>query len=103
MKYAVIKTGGKQYKVQEGDTLLVERLSVAENKPVEFDEVLLVVDEGKIKLGQPTLKAKVTGKLVNQLKDKKISVSKYKAKSGYHRSLGFRRSLSKVVIEKIEG
>ena len=102
MKYAVIKTGGKQYKVEEGQTLTVEKLAVEKNNPVEFDEVLLLVDDEKVKVGQPTLEAKVTAKVVEQFKDKKIDVFKYKAKTGYKRKLGHRQLLTKVLIEKIE-
>ena len=102
MKYAVIKTGGKQYKVEEGQTLTVEKLAVEKNNPVEFDEVLLLVDDEKVKVGQPTLEAKVTAKVVEQFKDKKIDVFKYKAKTGYKRKLGHRQQLTKVLIEKIE-
>jgi len=102
MKYAVIKTGGKQYKVEEGQTLTVEKLAVEKNNPVEFDEVLLLVDDEKVKVGQPTIEAKVTAKVVEQFKDKKIDVFKYKAKTGYKRKLGHRQQLTKVLIEKIE-
>jgi large subunit ribosomal protein L21 len=101
MKYAVIKTGGKQYKIQEGQTLKIEKLDAEKNKPVEFDEVLLFVEDGKAKIGQPTLGMKVKGKIVSQEKDKKIDVFKYKAKTGYHKKLGHRQLITKVLIEKI--
>ena len=109
MKYAVIETGGKQYKVREGETITVEKLNktssrgkTGEDKPVEFDQVLLLVDESKAKIGQPTLKAKVKGKIVDQGKSGKIHVFKYKAKTGYHRKIGHRQPFTKVLIEKIE-
>ncbi len=108
MKYAVIKTGGKQYKVREGDAVTIEKLieassreKVGKDKPVEFDQVLLLVDEGKAKIGQPTLKATVKGKIIDQGKGDKIHVFKYKAKSGYHRKIGHRQPYTKVLIEKI--
>lgn len=103
MKYAVITTGGKQYKVKEGDTISIEKLNLEKNKPVEFKEVLLFVEDGKAKIGQPTVSAKVKAKIVDQVRDKKIQVFKYKAKTGYQRKVGHRQSLTKVLIEKIEG
>ncbi|MCL5411854.1 MAG: 50S ribosomal protein L21 [Patescibacteria group bacterium] len=101
MKYAVIKTGGKQYRVSEGETLTIEKVDVEEGKPVEFDQVLMLAEEGKVKLGAPTLEAKVKGVVINQTKDKKIKVSKYKAKTQYHRTIGHRQPISVVRIEKI--
>jgi large subunit ribosomal protein L21 len=108
MKYAVIKTGGKQYKVREGDTIRVEKLNKAssrgsktKDKLVEFDQVLLFVDDGKAKIGQPTLKARVKGKVVEDGKSEKIHVFKYKAKTGYHRKVGHRQPFTKVLIENI--
>lgn len=103
MKYAVIKTGGKQYKVQEGQTIRTEKLDIEKNKPVKFDEVLLMVEDGNVKIGQPKLDVVVSGTVVDQLRDKKITVFKYKAKTGYHRKLGHRQSLTSVLIDKIGG
>ena len=100
MKYAVIKSGGKQYKVSEGQTLTVEKLDADKNKPVEFDEVLLLVEDGKVKIGQPILSEKVKARVVDQTKEKKIDVFKYKAKTGYHRKVGHRQQRTKVLIEK---
>ena len=101
MKYAVIRSGGKQYKVTEGQTLAVERLAVEKDKPVDFDDVLLLVDDGKAKIGQPVLDEKVRAKVVDQIKGEKIDVFKYKAKTGYHRKIGHRQQLTKVLVEKI--
>ena len=101
MKYAVIRSGGKQYKVSEGQTLTIEKLDVEKNKPVEFDEVLLLAEDSKAKIGQPTLPAKVDGRVIDQIKGKKIDVFKYKAKTGYHRKIGHRQQLTKVLIERI--
>ena len=101
MKYAVINTGGKQYLVTEGQTINTEKIEVEKNKPVEFDEVLLLVNEEKVSIGQPTLNVKVRGKVVDQVRNKKISVFKYKAKTGYHKKIGHRQNLTKVLIEKI--
>ncbi|OGY21634.1 MAG: 50S ribosomal protein L21 [Candidatus Woykebacteria bacterium GWB1_45_5] len=101
MKYAVIRTGGKQYKVSEGQTLTVEKLAAEKTKPVDFKEILLLVENGKAKIGQPTLNAKVQATVVDQIKGKKIDVFKFKAKTGYHRKVGHRQQLTKVLIEKI--
>lgn len=103
MKYAVIKSGGKQYKVREGQTITIEKLNKEKNKPVEFNEVLLVVDDEEVNIGQPKLASVVKGKIVDQVKDKKLTVFKYKAKTGYHRTIGHRQKLTKVLIEKIGG
>lgn len=102
--YAIIKTGGKQYRVQEGETIFVEKLEAEVDSAVVFDEVLAVGDEGDLKVGTPVVSgAKVTGKVVAQGKEKKILVFKYKAKSNYRRRQGHRQPFTKVVIEKIEG
>ncbi|MBR1695222.1 MAG: 50S ribosomal protein L21 [Selenomonas sp.] len=101
--YAIIKTGGKQYKVAEGDVIMVEKLSAAEGEAVVFDEVLTVVNDGDVKVGKPVVEgAKVTGKVEAQGKDTKILVFKYKAKSNYRKRQGHRQPFTKVVIEKIE-
>ena len=101
--WAVIRTGGKQYKVEVGQTLDVEKLDIEDGKTVTFSEVLLVQDEKNLKIGKPTLdKAKVTAKLVENFKDKKVRVVKFKSKSKYLRTNGHRHQKSKVLIEKIE-
>lgn len=106
MKYAVIETGGKQYRITEGQTLNVEKLkqpsSKQKNQEVVFENVLLVVDEGKAKIGQPFLDVKVKAKILEDFKDKKVVIAKYKAKTGYSRRVGHRQPLTKVQIEKIE-
>lgn len=101
--YAIIKTGGKQYKVAEGEVIYVEKLDAEAGEAVTFDEVLAVVTDGDVKVGKPVVEgAKVTGKVEAQGKDKKILVFKYKAKSNYRRRQGHRQPFTKVVIEKIE-
>ena len=101
MKYAVIKTGGKQYRVSEGDVIEVDRIA-DKNGKVSFEEVLLLVNDGKVKLGKPTISGEsVEGKLLENIRGEKIRVSKYKAKVRYRRTTGFRAELSKVQIEKI--
>lgn len=101
--YAVIKTGGKQYRVAEGDTIMVEKLAGEAGTEVVFDQVLMVVNDADVKVGKPVVEgAKVTGKVEAQGKEKKILVFKYKAKSNYRRRQGHRQPFTKVVIEKIE-
>ena len=101
--YAVIATGGKQYRVAEGDVLFVEKLAGEIDEQVVFSDVLTVVEDGSVKLGTPYLAgAKVTAKVLKQGKDKKILVYKYKAKANYRRRQGHRQPYTKVSIEKIE-
>ena len=102
--YAIIKTGGKQYKVSEGDEIIIEKLEVAEGDAVTFEEVLSVVDGENIKIGQPKVEgAKVSGKVVKNGKGPKIRIFKYKHKTNYRRRQGHRQPFTKVKIEKIEG
>ena len=101
--YAIIKTGGKQYCVEEGKVITNEKLDVEAGAEVAFDEVLLVSGDS-VKIGQPTVAgAKVTGKVLEQGKGAKIRIFKYKAKSNYRRRQGHRQPFTKVQIEKIEG
>lgn len=101
--YAIIKTGGKQYCVEEGKVITIEKLDVEVGAEVAFDEVLLVSGDS-VKIGQPTVAgAKVTGKVLEQGKGAKIRIFKYKAKSNYRRRQGHRQPFTKVQIEKIEG
>ena len=100
--YAVIKSGGKQHKVSEGEEILLEKISVEEGKNVEFSEVLAVNKDGKLEVGQPLLEgAIVTGKVVNHLKSKKITVLKMKRRKDYRKKQGHRQNLTKVKIESI--
>ena len=102
--YAIIKTGGKQYRVAEGDEIYVEKLAANEGDEVAFDQVLTIVNDDDLKVGKPFVEgAKVTAKVEAQGKAKKILVFKYKAKSNYRRRQGHRQPFTKVVIEKIEG
>ena len=101
--YAIIQTGGKQYKVAEGDVVTVEKLEAAEGDVVTFDQVLTVVKDSEVVVGKPVVDgAKVTAKVEAQGKVKKILVFKYKAKSNYRKRQGHRQPFTKVVIEKIE-
>ena len=103
MKYAVIKTGGKQYKVSEGDVIEIDRV-VGKDGKISFAEVLLLVNDGNVKVGKPFLTGdKVEGKILEDLRGEKIRVSKFKSKVRYRRTVGFRAALTKVQIEKIGG
>ena len=101
MKYAVFASGGKQYLVSEGDTVLVEKLDNKKNGPVEFDKVLLTVEDKKVDVGKPYLTKKIRALVVEEVKSAKIRVFKYKAKTGYHKTAGHRQQLTKIKIEKI--
>lgn len=101
MEYAVIKTGGKQYKVSKGAILEVDRLE-SEGKDIVLSEVLLLSSEGKIRIGKPVLAdVKVRATLVENLKGKKIRVAKFKAKAKYRRVMGFRPHISRLEIKDI--
>lgn len=101
--YAIIATGGKQYKVSEGDIIKVEKLGVAEGETVTFDQVL-AVNNGTLSIGTPTVAgATVTASVVRVGKDKKVIVYKYKNKTGYHKKNGHRQLFTQVKIEKING
>ena len=102
MKYAVIRTGGKQYKVTEGQRLKIEKLPVSKDTKVNFDEVLLTVDGDKVEVGTPLVKSVVTATVLEQTKGKKIDVFKYKAKTGYHKKTGHRQNLTVVRIDQIK-
>lgn len=102
MNYAVIKTGGKQYKVKEGDTLEVDKLPIEKDGVVDFDQVLLLVDGNEVKIGNPVVpNVRVKAKVLEQKKGQKVRVAKFKAKSRYRRVMGFRSLLTKIKIEKI--
>ncbi|ACD21957.1 50S ribosomal protein L21 [Clostridium botulinum] len=101
--YAVLATGGKQYRVQEGDVIYVEKLDAEVDSTVELTEVLAVANDEGIKVGAPVVEgAKVTAKVLAQGKQKKVIVFKYKAKKDYRRKNGHRQPYTKLVIEKIE-
>ena len=100
--YAVIKTGGKQYRVQQGDVIFVEKINSQADEAVTFEEVLLVNDGEQTKVGAPTVAgAKVEGKVLAQVKAKKVVVYKYKAKKNERKKQGHRQPYTKVEITAI--
>lgn len=100
--FAVIKTGGKQYRVKEGDVLSIEKLEVQAGDEVVFDQVLLIEDEGHILVGNPHVdNATVKGQVVETYKDDKVIVFKKKKRKGYRRTRGHRQLLTKVKIAAI--
>jgi large subunit ribosomal protein L21 len=104
MAYAVFKTGGKQYRVQQGDQIDVEKLDLEVGNEATFDEVLLVRTEDTVKIGDPVVEgAKVTAKVLDQFRSKKGIAFKFKRRKGYHKTKGFRRSLTKLEITEISG
>lgn len=99
--YAIIATGGKQYKVAEGDVIKVEKLGLEAGAAVSFDQVL-VVNNGSLVAGNPTVAgASVSATVVEEGKGKKVIVYRYKRKTGYHKKNGHRQAYTKVKIEKI--
>jgi len=98
--YAIIATGGKQYKVSEGDIIRVEKLDVEDGSTVTFDQVLAVSDNG-MKVGADVASSTVTATVMGQGKGKKVIVYKYKRKTGYHKKNGHRQAYTQVKIEKI--
>ncbi len=102
MAYAIIKTGGRQFRVAEGDTIDVDLLDVEPGKTATFGDVLLFADGEHVTHGTPLISgAKVTAEIVEQRKDKKVIAFKYKRRKGYHRTVGHRRKLTRVKIKSI--
>ena len=98
--YAIIATGGKQYKVSEGDVIKVEKLDAEAGNVVTFDQVIAVKDN-ELKVGDAVANATVTATVMDQGKGKKVIVYKYKRKTGYHKKNGHRQAFTQVKIEKI--
>jgi large subunit ribosomal protein L21 len=100
--YAVLETGGKQYRVSTGDTLEIERLEVEAGKPVTFDRVLLLSNDGKVSVGSPTVTgAKVLADVVEHKRGDKVVTFKMKRRKGYHKTIGHRQELTVVKITNI--
>ena len=99
--YAIIATGGKQYRVEEGDIIRVEKLELSENDSYTFDQVL-ALNDGFLKLGNPTVEgATVTATSLGNGRAKKVVVYRYKSKKGYHKKNGHRQAYTEVRIDKI--
>ena len=102
MAYAIIKTGGRQYRVAEGDTIDVDLLDVDPGKTATFGDVLMYADGKQLTHGDPLISgAKVTAEVIEQRKDKKVIAFKYRRRKGYHRTVGHRRKLTRVKIKSI--
>jgi large subunit ribosomal protein L21 len=102
MAYAIIRTGGRQFRVAEGDTLDVDLLDVDPGKTATLGDVLLFADGKDVTHGDPLISgAKVTAEVLEQRKDKKVVAFKYKRRKGYHRTVGHRRKLTRVKIKSI--
>ena len=103
MDYAIIKTGGKQYRVKQGDVLDVEKLSLEIGSIAEFDQVLAVSENGQVNFGSPILAgAIVTAEVQSHYKDRKVIVFKYKPKTRYRRKLGHRQNYTRLLIQGIQ-
>ena len=100
--YAIIETGGKQYRVQEGDVVFIEKLAVEEGAPFVFDKMLAVSNDGQLSTGSPILAGvTVSAKILAHGKEKKVIIFKYKAKKTERRKNGHRQPYTRVQIEKI--
>ena len=103
MKYAIVKLGGKQYKVRENQEILFDRLDIPKDKKYDFQEILMIRTDSDVFIGKPYVNdARVTGKVIGEVKGEKITIAKYKSKVRYRRKIGFRPKYSKILIEKIE-
>ena len=99
---AVIKTGGKQHKVAEGEILKVEKLKASEGEPVDITDVLLIEKDGKVTLGSPFIEgAKVTAKILRHGKEDKVTIIKMKRRKDYRKKQGHRQNYSEIQIEQI--
>ena len=100
--YAVIKTGGKQHKVAEGEILKVEKLKASEGEPVDITDVLLIEKDGEVTLGSPFIEgAKVTAKILRHEKEDKVTIIKMKRRKDYRKKQGHRQNYSEIQIEQI--
>jgi len=101
--YAVVETGGKQYRVAPGDTLEVDRLDAEAGKPFTFERVLFIADEGKFSVGAPIVdKASIVANIVEHIRGEKKVAFKMKRRKGYHRTVGHRQELTRIKISEIK-
>ena len=104
MEYAIVKTGGKQYKVSAGSVIEIDKLKNEKDKEVVLENVLLWVSDGEVKIGNPFLSGiKVKAKVIDHIKGDKIKVAKFKSKVRYRRAMGFRPHITRLEIKSIEG
>jgi large subunit ribosomal protein L21 len=102
MAYAIIRSGGKQYRVSPGDTIAVEKIAAEAGQKITFEDVVFHADGSSITTGGPLISgANVLGEVLTQFKDKKVIAFKYRRRKGYHRTVGHRRQLTRVKIEAI--
>jgi len=102
--YAIVEIAGQQFKVEEGKNIFVHRLEVEDGKKIDFDQVLLIEDEGKITIGEPTIKdAVVEGKVIDKVRGDKVIIFKKKRKKGYRIKNGHRQNFTRVEIISING
>jgi large subunit ribosomal protein L21 len=102
--YAIVEIAGQQFKVEEGKKIFVHRLEIEDGKKIEFDQVLLIEDEGKITIGEPTIKdAVVEGKVIDKVRGEKVIIFKKKKKKGYRIKNGHRQNFTQVEIISING
>jgi large subunit ribosomal protein L21 len=100
--YAVIKTGGKQHRVSEGDVIAIEKISGGKGESIVFDQVLMVEKEGDIRIGRPVVEgARVVGEILAQTQGDKITIFKMKKRKGYHKKTGHRQQLTSMKIREI--
>ncbi len=104
MAYAIFKTGGKQYKVQKGDKIDVEKLPLEVGSETSFSDVLFIADGAALKIGDPVLEgASVTAKVIDQARAKKVIAFKYKRRKGFHKTKGHRRHITRLEVTGING
>ena len=104
MAYAIFKTGGKQYRVSEGDTVDVERLDLEVGQQATFEDVLAVSNDGEVTIGDPTVSgASISAEVVDQVRAKKVIAFKFKRRKGFHKTKGHRRLLTRLAIKSING
>ena len=102
MAYAIIRSGGKQYRVSPGETIVMEKLEGASGEKVTFNDVVLLVDGDNVTAGTPVIAGvNVEGEVIEQFKDQKVIAFKYKRRKGYHRTVGYRRQLTRIKIQSI--
>jgi large subunit ribosomal protein L21 len=103
MAYAIIRSGGKQYRVSPGQTITVEKLAAERGQKVKFEDIVLLADGVTVTTGDPQVSGvTVVGEVLEQFKDKKVIAFKFRRRKGYHRTVGHRRSLTRVRIEAID-